>query len=228
MVARRDPVNLPMPPKSMHDDLVVLTGDIVGSSRLGPERLDAAMGALERAAAEDLSHWGAGETRFTRFRGDGWQCLGPPGGYWLRGLLLLRARLRALGREFDTRVSVGIGAGRLAAGPGLADAGGAAFEISGRGLETMGHARRFAMARAGPPALPAEAADAILALSDEVSRRWTPRQAEVFAVRLLSDDAGQATLASVLGMTQQAVAKHLSAGGNLALSRALAAFEAVA
>ena len=92
--------------------LAVLTGDIIRSTRRSPEALDAAMATLAAAAAA-MSAWDGGRpARFTRFRGDGWQCLAPAAGLALRAVLFLRANLRALDRDADTRVSVGIGPGR--------------------------------------------------------------------------------------------------------------------
>ena len=87
------------------------------------------MRALAEAARE-MSDWEGGrDARFSRFRGDGWQCLAPAPPLALRAALFLRAHLRALDRDVDTRISVGIGpaslpeAGDLAGGdrPGLRD-----------------------------------------------------------------------------------------------------------
>ena len=137
------------PPSS---DLAVLTGDIIRSCRLTPEALDAAMAALSRAAAA-MSAWdGSRDARFSRFRGDGWQCLAPSPALGLRAVLFLRAHLRALDRDTDTRASVGIGPGALPERGDLSAAGGPAFEISGRGLDKMARVQQLAVA-----AEPAEA-----------------------------------------------------------------------
>lgn len=209
-------------------ELAVLTGDIIKSSRLAPAALDAAMKALADAALA-MSAWkGAQPDRFVRYRGDGWQCLAPSPALALRAALFLRANLRAHDRDIDTRISVGIGAGSissgLAAATGLAAASGPAFEISGRGLEGMGHSMRFAVAWQNPPD-DADLIQAVFSLCDEISRLWTQRQAEILIESLLPIDEVQEALAGRLGISQQAVAKHLRAGGDWALRRALAAME---
>ena len=206
-------------------DLAVLTGDIVRSSKLAPETLDAAMAGLARGAAA-MGRWeGSRDASFDRFRGDGWQCLAPSPAMALRAALFLRAHLRALDREIDTRVSVGIGPGALAPSGDLAAASGPAFEVSGRGLDGMARAQQFAVAWASPP--PAAAVvGAVYALADEISRLWTPRQAEVLIETLSPGDERQKALAAQRGVSQQAIAKRLSAGGDWALQRAMAALEA--
>ena len=206
-------------------ELAVLTGDIIRSSRLAPGTLDEVMAALAEGAAA-MSGWeGARAAAFTRFRGDGWQCLAPAPRLALRAALFLRAHVRALDRDADTRVSAGLGGGSLPEGADLAAAGGPAFEVSGRGLDEMPRAAQFAVAWAAPP--PAAAlTGAIFALADEISRLWTARQAETLIETLAPGDAAQREIADKRGVSQQAIAKRLSAGGDWALQRALAAVEA--
>jgi hypothetical protein len=206
-------------------DLAVLTGDIIRSSKLAPEALDAAMEAIARGAAA-MSGWeGAADAAFVRFRGDGWQCLAPAPVMALRAALFLRAHLRAIDRETDTRVSVGIGPGTLPASGDLAAAGGPAFEVSGRGLDKMPRAQQLAIDWSRPPAA-APVIGAVFALADEISRLWTPHQAEVLIETLSPGDEIQEALAAQRGVTQQAIAKRLRGGGDWALQRAMAALEA--
>ncbi len=215
---RRDP---PMP----DIDLAVLTGDIIRSTKLSPQSLDAAMAALARGA-ETMSGWrGARSARFTRFRGDGWQCVAPSPALALRAGLFLRAHLRALPGSVDTRISVGRGSGALPDGGDLAAAGGPAFELSGRGLDAMARPEQFYIAWADPP-VGAALTEAVFVLADEISRLWTERQAETLIETLAPGDAAQREIADRRGVSQQAIAKRLSAGGDWALQRALVAVEA--
>jgi hypothetical protein len=207
-------------------EIAVLTGDIIRSSRLAPEALDAAIGALAAGAAAMSSWEGSRDARFSRYRGDGWQCLAPSPAMALRATLFLRAHLRALDGP-DTRISVGIGTASLPASGDLSAAGGPAFETSGRGLDKMARAQQFAIAWAEPPA-GAAVIGAVFALSDEISRLWTARQAEVLVETLSPGEELQEALAAQRGVSQQAIAKRLSAGGDWALQRALAALEAEA
>jgi hypothetical protein len=97
--------------------------------------------------------------------------------------------------------------------------------LSGRGLDKMAHVRRFAVDWEHPP-LVAELIRAIFDLADEISRNWTPAQANVFASLLLETPRpSQEVLARSLNVTQQTVANHLAGGGDWALQNALEALE---
>lgn len=209
----------------MPEILAVLTGDVIRSTRLAPEALDAVMAGLAAGAAA-MSAWeGAEPARFTRFRGDGWQCLAPSPPRALRAALFLRAHVRALDGDADTRVAVGIGPGSLPARGGLAAASGPAFEVSGRSLDGLRAPEQFAVAWPAPPP-GAALTGAVFALADEISRLWTARQAETLIETLAPGDAAQREIAGKRGVSQQAIAKRLSGGGDWALQRALAALEA--
>jgi len=206
-------------------DLAVLTGDVIKSSRLPPGALDAVMAALASGASA-MSGWpGAVPARFTRFRGDGWQCLAPSPPQALRAALFLRAHVRALGLGADTRVAVGLGWGDVPDTGGLAAAGGPAFEASGRSLDKTGGPQRFVVGWAVPP--PTESlVGAVYALCDEISRLWTASQAELLIETLAPGETPQRELADKHGITQQAVAKRLRAASDWALRQALIAVEA--
>lgn len=212
--------------------ITVFTGDLVASSRLSPADLSDAMLTLEVAAQDMRRRLGglepggdAATPRFSAFRGDGWQCIGPEPRLALRGALLIRAHLGTLGRPFDTRISVGIGSGWAADAPSLNVASGPAFELSGRHLDAMKGPQRFAVAWQEPPEN-ARLVEAVFVLCDEISRKWTPKQAEVFRHLLGERDRpNQEALARTLGRTQQTIAEHLSGGGDWALQEALRAVE---
>ncbi len=143
----------------------------------------------------------------------------------MRAALFFRARLGALGRSFDTRISIGVGSGWLSEAPSLNLASGPAFELSGRGLDSLPHAQHFAIAWEAPPP-EAPLVQTIFALADEISRKWTPRQAQVFAASLLArEPRNQVRLGEALGVTQQTVAEHLAGGGDWALQEALKVLE---
>jgi hypothetical protein len=89
----------------------------------------------------------------------------------------------------------------------------------------MARVERFSLALAEDTP-PAGLARAVVVLADEISRRWTARQARVFAAALEPDPPVQSAIAEALGISQQAVAKHLQAGGDWAVRRGISAFEA--
>jgi hypothetical protein len=205
-------------------DRAVLTGDIVRSGRLGPGELEAAMTAL-RAGAEAAGAWTGEAPRFTRFRGDGWQCLAPSPRLALRAALLAGAFLRREGRHMATRVAVGIGSADVPSAGDLSSAAGPAFERAGQALDTMRRSARLAIAWEAPPP-GAGAVVAIVGLVDELARRWTPAQARVLVRALEPEGPTQQELAASLGMAQQTVAGHLQAAGAPAIEAALAQLEA--
>lgn len=141
-------------------------------------------------------------------------------------MLLLQARLRQLGPGFATRIAAGIGAGRLPPGSGLGEASGPAFELSGRGLDRFGATARLSVDWDAAP----EGADwlrAVFALCDEISRRWTVRQAEILTASLgTAERPSQLALADRFGVSQQTIGRLLAAGGHRGLSAALEAVEA--
>ena len=199
----------------------VLSGDLVGSTRLGRDVTDHALAALA-AAAGDVSGWVHVDTRFTRFRGDGWQIfLAEQPGLCLRAALYLSARLRSAGAGLASRIAVGIGpVDRV--GPGdLSDAAGAAFEISGRSLDGMDRTERLVISGDGVTPWHQGAFET----ADWMIRRWSREQAEAAAL-VLDDKAATATaLAERLGISRQAFQARLDGSGVEALATTRWAFD---
>ena len=200
-------------------EIAVLTGDIIGSTRLAPEALEGAMRALGDAAHE-IAGWAGTATRFTRARGDGWQMVLTEPRLSLRAALFLRASLRRTGKGMATRVSVAHGAGTIPETGDLNGANGAAFVLSGRGLDQMARGHELALAGDMPGA-----AAAVGILADVQSRRWSVAQARVLALLFAPDAASQTEVAQGLGMSRQAVAKLGAFRGQGAMLAAIEAWE---
>ncbi|MBC2835287.1 hypothetical protein [Paragemmobacter straminiformis] len=195
----------------------VLTGDIIASTQ-APDRLAAAMGLLGDVAA-DLARLSPVAPRLTRFRGDGWQCV-TPAPLALRAALLVAARLRAGDARLETRIAIGIGAIDQTGTRDLSDAAGAAFTASGRALDHMARGRVWAIAGQIAPWH-----EALVALGEWHSARWSREQAEAMALALTAPDMTQSQAASRLGVTRQAWQARLSGAGWSAWRPALFAFE---
>src|SRR5690606_33341086 len=86
----------------------ILTGDLVGSTEKPVAALEQAMQALAETA-RGISAWTGADTRFTRYRGDGWQIYVAVPGLGLRAALTIIARLRAADAGLATRAAIGIG-----------------------------------------------------------------------------------------------------------------------
>lgn len=193
--------------------LAVFTGDIVKSSEMETTMLDVVFENL-RTGAEQIRGWDTSSVCFARFRGDGWQMAMSPHRA-LRGALVLRARVRAVGA--DTRIGIGVGDARMR-GADLAAAEGPAFVASGHALDGMKRTQRL------------WAPDGILAvvlpLADRIATGWTEKQAQTVAALLDPAPPTQEALAQSVGRSQQMIHKQADAAGLDALLAACAAFEA--
>ena len=159
--------------------IAVLTGDLVGSTGHPAETVDAAMQAIQ-AAALSVADWQTppADTRFTRFRGDGWQIILTNPQFALRAAAVIQGRLIALGLE--SRISIGVGKRESLGTSNLADASGEAFEESGRGLDNMSDLSR--LKHSGGLVQD----DIIADLLGERMQKWTAAQAEAASLYLAS------------------------------------------
>jgi hypothetical protein len=164
-----------------HPTIAVLTGDLVGSTGHPAATVDAAMKAI-RAAAVTIADWQSPptDTRFTRFRGDGWQMFLTRPRFALRAAVIIQGRLKAMGME--SRISIGVGKAESLGTSSLADAAGDAFERSGQGLDSMGSMWRLSIDKQD-----IHVEDQLIAdLLAERMGRWTAAQAEAAALQLAS------------------------------------------
>ena len=199
----------------------ILTGDLIGSTLADVGDVDRAMDALSKAAYQ-ISFWAGTDTRFTRFRGDGWQLYLADPRLILRATLLLIARLRCGGTGLSTRLSIAVGPVERLGEIGLAEAVGQAFTLSGRNLDNMLSFTSFAYAEHGQKNL---WKPAVMDLAVWQATRWTREQAEAVALALDPARPKDETLARQLGISRQAFQSRLKGSGIMAMSYALAAFE---
>ncbi|MBU2993526.1 hypothetical protein Q4555_13210 [Octadecabacter sp. 1_MG-2023] len=198
--------------------ITVLTGDLVGSVTLGPEKVEQAMAALE-TAAKGMESWTGSPLRFTRHRGDGWQAVVEKPKLAIRAALMFRAALRSLGGEFDTYIGLAEGTSPDVIKTDLNKMTGAVFTLSGAALELI---------KASNPSIrmdyrEARTENATLILADHISQSWTPTQAELMRVVLSpqNEDMPYTELAEIFGKSRQTIAKSLDAAGRDAFIMAL-------
>lgn len=205
-------------------NVAVITGDIVHSSALSAAALDGVMAELERVA-RSMADWpGMPDTRFERYRGDGWQlCLGAPR-FTLRAVLLLRAGLCSAHDDVQTRMGAALGPATLAAR--LASSSGPAFETSGRALEALGAHALWGFGGGLADSARDALARGLFALGDELSRGWTRRQAQIFAGLAVPAAPTMTRLAESLAVSPQTVQTHFDRAGGHALLSAVDGFEA--
>lgn len=214
----------------------VLTGDIVDSTAITPDALDAIMHDIQEVSweASGWKHSGDNEsvTGFARRGGDGWQIAINRPAYALRLSLYIKARLGLPDLDYATRIAAATGEGELPelmedsvnsphglAFQDLNSAHGPAFTASGRLLEDLtGHAL---MAHASGGAL-----DAAFRLADQISRSWTQAQARSLCLMLPPGVGPRRVAAETLGISRQAVDQALNGAGYPAVMDALTALEA--
>lgn len=204
--------------------IAVVTGDLVGSTKHSSDQVDAAMQAI-LFAASTIANWQspAKDTRFTRFRGDGWQIYLMEPRLSLRAAVVIQGRLIALGME--SRISVGIGTVDTLGTADLSDAAGRAFELSGHGLDQMADTSRLAIDKDGIPVEDQLIAD----LLGERMGRWTAAQAEAAALQLASPVRIR-TLSDIgkeLNISAQAVNDRVRGAGCHAIGSVLRRWESV-
>lgn len=205
----------------------VLTGDLIGSSRLSAERLGRARAVVRKGGQRfhpksRRAIYGAPEF----FRGDAWQLLAEPGPA-LRTALYIRALLSAeIGVE--TRISIGVGSVDVIDRAHVTLSTGEAFTLSGHALDAMTGYFDLTGAlpeRAGPLA---RWFPAVLHLCSGLIRHWTRRQAEIVSLALPSDSLTHESIARSLHppVSKQTVSESLAGAGWRTLLEAIRAFEA--
>lgn len=197
------------------DQICVLTGDLVASSRLSSRALDAALEAVAQACRDLGPQIGA--TRFARNRGDGWQIALDTPRFQARLALLIRARLRAVGPELSTRIAIAQGAGTLPLDTDLNAAHGPVFTASGQLLDALEGPR---IAHAGGGAL-----GAALRLFDHISQGWTQAQARAMVPMLRLDPPTQTAASAEIGITRQSLSQALQGAGYEAILDAVTLIE---
>lgn len=182
----------------------VLTGDLVGSTALPPERVAQAREEIERGA-EAIDAWRpgllAGGPEF--FRGDAWQLALSDPALFLRAAVYIRARLLSLKPQTDTRIGIGLGpVTRLEVE--VSHSVGSAFTISGRTLDGMKN-RRLLEVGAAASSASLLWLEPLLSLCGAVVSRWKPAQAQVACLALDPGALTQKEIGERLGRTQQGV-----------------------
>ncbi|SFI77570.1 MarR family transcriptional regulator [Celeribacter neptunius] len=189
--------------------IAVLTGDLVNSTGLGPEKVERAFRALEDCAEMQAEWMGGQSLHFTRHRGDGWQVALMEPKYALRSALCFRAALRALGEEFDSYIGMAEGETEGEIGPDLNAETVSVFIKSGEALEDLKTTPEVSMCYIDPGIY-----DALTISLDYISNKWTPSQAQAI-IHTLSpgNDLIFTEIAEKLGKSRQAVSKSLRAAG---------------
>lgn len=210
------------PPRRTEHIYAVLSGDIVGSTSLGADRLELAQSAFF-AATRKLQAWSpdaiVGEPEF--FRGDSWQMLlGDPRAF-LRASLFLRAALRSANRDFDTRIGIGFGTVDRIDRQRISTSIGNAFTASGSQLDAMADAVGVSVAVPHGAQGQLGWMMPVTALCNAMMNSWSERQADIAAHMLAPGTPLQSQVAADLAVSKQMVSKTLASIDFSAIASAL-------
>jgi hypothetical protein len=200
--------------------VAVLTGDVVGFSKLERDERNALVSILKYSFS-NMDQWlqGKAQPSFQMYRGDSFQGVLFDPLLALDASLAFRVILRSNwegGRRRtapDLRIAVGIGEGEKVETGQVLEADGEAFRLSGRTLDSMSGEERLVVCT------PWQEVNAELrvetALLDSLANRWSAEQAE--AVGGLLRGQTQKAIASSLGISQPAVTQRLKDAGGWAV-----------
>jgi len=194
--------------------IAVLTGDVIGSSRVPARRLtrslESALSLRGMRSSKALGH--------QIFRGDSFQlAIGRPEA-GLAATLYVTCALK-LDLPDGARIAVAVGEARLARGGFRGD--GPAFRESGRLLDRIKPMRRRILVHTPWPEVNEELAVTCRFL-DGLIEQWTPSQAG--AILGLLRGRKQEAIAKTEGISQSAVAQRLRRANAAAIKAALARF----
>lgn len=209
-----------------NQDFAVITGDIVGFSKLSRAQRSHLVPVLRRASRELQIHFrDSVPLGVDVFRGDSWQLVVSKPARAVRIALFIRAYCvsQMKVRSVDTRLAIGIGSIDYLPSRAASSGDGEAFRRSGQGLDKMARARRMSIdGPASIGSLGLRTVDVLLRLLDALARAWTQRQANAVCGALLGWKQERIASSWFKGtLSQQAVAQHLDRAGWNAVAAAL-------
>jgi hypothetical protein len=203
----------------------VITGDVVGSSKLDPIQREALFQVMKQGS-DALQQWLGKKTMplaVDIYGGDTWQILLKNPGKSLAAGLFYRAHLRAANPKRDTRFVVAVGPIDFVPGKNVSEGDGEAFRLSGQFLATELRKRRMGFDAHDKSARARW--DLAFELIDSLVTNWSDKQALAMtgALRgLKQEETGKLWDPPV---DQPTVNRRLKLAGEPAISRAIAEFE---
>lgn len=197
----------------------VLTGDLIGSTKAGLSATNEAI-SLIRSVVLDHDTLSGSDTRFSRYRGDGWQIYCSDHRRVFRIAVLILANLHSHPDLPKSRISAACGPVSSLPPSGLDSASGDAFTLSGRGLDTIKRLKLVYTQSDGKDAWKA----ALFRQLEWQAFRWSPEQAQAIALSFRLDPPHPGKSAEKLGISRQAFSSRLDGAGYVPLWEAEAVF----
>jgi len=209
----------------------VLTGDIVGSTRLSIDKrkeLFRVFPVLSERLTEEYSN--VVPYQISNFRGDGWQLIVDQPQKALEISIFIRSffRFRFSKEALDSRIAIGIGQIDFIPKNNISGGDGPAYIISGRQLENL-KSERMSIDFAPDIELSAKLGlQGIVTLLDHIATKWSESQSQVIYWAL--QEKKQIDIAQKwypLPISQGAVSKNLASSGWDAIKKNLEIFEKI-
>jgi hypothetical protein len=207
----------------------VITGDIIGSSRIPASSRKEFLDHLKGLFCIIGDRWSSLLlTPFEIYRGDGFQAALSDPSAALRVALVIRSGLRSgfvtSGSLMisDARIAIGVGRTDFLPASTSAEADGEAFRRSGQLLDGMSD---FHLLVSTPAKEIDEELNVELGLVDTIIDKWTAAQAEVMKYVLLAHS--QREIAEIVHVSPAAVNQRLKAAGSRAIESAVRRYEQV-
>ena len=198
---------------------VVITGDIISSSKLAPAKRQALLNQLFKEMFAALrAVWRRKELlRAETVQGDAFQVYLPEDSEAMRAALLIKCFCLAQRKvddnyRFDCRLSIGVGGITLLHRDSLAKSGGTAFDCSGRGLKEISHTGSQLVFKSDK-AQWVRAINMGLALADERLSHCTPAQSQAMLLKLSYPTQTQDWLAARVPIGRSAYSQRLKQAG---------------
>lgn len=210
----------------------VVTGDIVGSSKLNMNGQPNVSSVIQSAAARISAQYQSSvHGDIDIFRGDSWQMVIAKPEYSLRIGLLLRSLLLSTPgfKQLDTRFSIGFGSIDYLPENNISTGNGEAFLLSGTGLERCKKPIRMCLNfPQGFRSSTTRALNIIIRLIDLHVQHWTNKQAEAASGVLIGLTQREIANNWVKEpVTQQAISQHLEGAGWTQINDSLEYFESI-
>jgi hypothetical protein len=194
----------------------VLTGDIIGSSRLDDEKRQELYQTMQRASCSLRQAFvQALPLEVDIFRGDSWQLLVAEPEKALRIGLLYRLEIKtSFANRADSRFGLGLGRISFLPGERVSQGEGPAFRLSGQALDNLpAYSSMGLRLESWQHKGWAELLQSCMVLLDALSRGWTPKQALAVYGALLGWTQGSIACLWQPRISQQTVAEYLQKAG---------------
>jgi len=160
-----------------HKTYAVISGDIIGSSKLPPDARADLPNVMKHASSELRALLAQSvPLNVDIYAGDSWQLLVNEPGDALRAAVFYRASiLAATDRKVDTRLVIALGTIDFVPGERVSEGDGEAFRLSGLTLAETGKRQRMRFAADSPDR---DYWDVMIGLLDAIMRRWSTKQTQ--------------------------------------------------